>query len=150
MPRGACPAAESKRLCDNRLVDEQTLEVYRTHAKEFADRDAKVGSSIARYFQLAFPVHGATAPRILDVGAGSGRELATLVAERFDALGVEPVEALRHEAQVRHPGLESRIVAGALPGLGAAIEGSFDGLVCSAVLQHVPRQRLFDAVIDLR
>ncbi|OIQ85877.1 hypothetical protein GALL_322700 [mine drainage metagenome] len=48
---------------------------------------------------------------MLDVGCGSGRDLARLRALGYDACGVEPVDALRVEALRRYPELEGRIAA---------------------------------------
>ena len=87
---------------------------------------------------------------MLDIGAGSGRDLATLIAGSYEAFGVEPTEGLRIAAIGRHPELAQRIEAGALPAIGTPFGGGFDGLLCSAVLMHVPEVDLFDAAFSLR
>jgi hypothetical protein len=51
-------------------------------------------SSIARHVVHAFPPRA----RLLDVGAGSGRDLALLLTQGFDAFGIEPDAELREEA----------------------------------------------------
>jgi len=60
---------------------------------------------------------------------------------------------MRDEAIAAYPVLDGRLVEGALPdalpdlaGLGSP----FDGVLCSAVLQHLPRAQLFDAVYEIR
>lgn len=124
------------------VADQRTLDAYAARAVEFTDRTRLPVSPLARYFPIAFRPES----RVIDVGAATGREVAALLSERFDAYGVEPVETLRNLAIERTgPG---RIFAGALPNLG--VDGQYDGLLCSAVLQHVPRSQLFDAVLDLR
>jgi SAM-dependent methyltransferase len=86
----------------------------------------------------------------LDVGAGSGRDLAALAVEGFDCYGVEPSEGLRAAAIARHTELAERLADGALPALGTPFGGEFDGILCSAVLMHLQDADLFDAVLALR
>jgi len=68
-------------------VDPRTLDLYRTRAAELTERYEAVSSSVARYFAIAF----AAGFRVPDVGAGSGRDLAALVAVELTALqlGIE-------------------------------------------------------------
>jgi SAM-dependent methyltransferase len=49
-----------------------------------------VASPVARFFGTAF----ASGCRVLDVGAGSGRDLAALLSLGYDAYGAEPMEAM--------------------------------------------------------
>jgi SAM-dependent methyltransferase len=126
------------------------MDAYRTHASEFAQRDASVSSPLARYFDIAFPRAGRERPRVLDVGAGSGREVAALLAAGFDAFGIEPVEELRSAAVALRPELANRMFPGELPGLRVEGLGRFDGVICSAVLQHIPHEQLFDSILRIR
>ena len=105
-----------------------------------------VVSPVARFFGTAFP----SGSRVLDIGAGSGRDLAALCHTGFDAYGVEPVEELVTRAVTYHPELAGRLALGALPALGEPFGGQFDGILCSAVLMHVPEGDLFDTVFTLR
>ncbi len=130
-------------------VDPKTLEYYEREAAELARRYEAMEGGVARYFRLAFPAGG----RILDLGAGTGRDLAALHDAGHEVYGIEPAEAMRKVSLERHPELEGRLVAGALPtdlpdpdDLG----GRFDGVLCSAVLQHVPRAMLFESVFAIR
>jgi SAM-dependent methyltransferase len=98
-----------------------------------------------------FPWVFARGERILDVGAGSGRDLARLLDLGMDACGLEPVDVLRAEAIRLHPELEGRLLAGSIPGeLPAGLPSGFDGIVCSAVLMPVPHAELFNAAYCLR
>lgn len=127
-------------------VDADSVAFYALNARNIAERYEAGASSIARHFRHAF-VPGS---RVLDVGAGSGRDLAQLRRCGFDAFGVEPVGELRAEAFRHHPELLGRLEAGALP-LERPFDGAlFDGVVCSAVLMHVPEVELFDAALSLR
>lgn len=133
-------------------MDETTLRAYAAHASEIARRHAMgrgVLPGIAQYFARAFEPGN----RILDIGAGAGADLALLVSEGYQAYGMEPVAEMQAEAVRAHPELRGRLLEGSLPddlpdlaGLG----GPFDGAICAAVLQHLPRAVLFDAVVSLR
>jgi SAM-dependent methyltransferase len=127
-------------------VDEKTRIYYESAGAELAERYESVASPLARYFQVAF----APGSRILDVGAGSGRDLAALRSCGYDAFGVEPSAALRAAAYEFHPELAGRIEEGGLPSLGMPFGGEFDGLLCSAVLMHLEEADLFDAAFALR
>jgi len=127
-------------------VDPRTLAYYQNHAADLTERYEAVDSPVARYFPLAFVAGG----RVLDVGAGSGRDLAALLAAGFDGHGVEPTDEFRQAAVQCHPELAGRLVAGALPELGEPFGGGFDGVLCSAVLMHLAEADLFDAALALR
>ncbi len=127
-------------------MDAATVDYYTLHAGEVAARYEQVASPVERYFAAAFP----GASRLLDVGCGSGRDLARLCALGYDAYGAEPVDALRREALRHHPELETRIASAGLPDVGTPFGGAFDGILCSAVLMHLPEASLFDAAFALR
>jgi SAM-dependent methyltransferase len=133
-------------------MDEGTLRAYGAHAAEIAQRHAtsrSVQAGISQYFGRAFD----PGARILDVGAGAGFDLALLVWQGYQARGVEPVGEMRTEATRLHPELSGRLLEGSLPDQLPDLKdlgGPFDGVVCSAVLQHLPRAALFAAVFALR
>ena len=126
--------------------DQPTASYYEAHASELAHRYNAVASPAARFFTTAFPV-GA---RVLDVGAGSGRDLHELLAAGYDATGVEPSGALRAAAVQAFPELAHRLTAGQLPQLANPSDEAFDGVLCSAVLMHIPEGDLFDTAFALR
>ena len=127
-------------------MDPATLAYYALHAAEIAARYDAIASPVARHFNASFAPGG----RVLDIGCGSGRDLAALLAHGLDAYGVEPVDALRQHAGARYPQLADRITAGNLPELGAPFGGAFDGILCSAVLMHVPEAVLFDSALAIK
>ncbi|MBH9553954.1 methyltransferase domain-containing protein [Inhella gelatinilytica] len=127
-------------------MDAETAEFYERNAAELAARYESAASPVERYYPLAFP----SGARILDVGAGSGRDLAALLQAGYDGYGVEPSSRLRDAALAAHPELTTRLTGGALPALGTPFGGCFGGIVCCAVLMHVPESELFDAALALR
>ena len=112
------------------VVDAATAKFYSLQASEIALRYESVASPVARFFGAAFAIGS----RVLDIGAGSGRDLSELLTSGFDAYGVEPSEALATLAVAHHPELTGRIARGALPQIGEPFGGGFDGILCSAVL----------------
>lgn len=127
-------------------IDPATAAYYARDASDVVARYEAAPSPLAPYLAAAF----AEGARILDIGIGSGRDLALMLARGYDAWGVEPVAELAALAAQRHPELAGRIAAGALPPIGRPFGGGFDGIVCSAVLMHVPEADLFDAAFALR
>ncbi len=125
-------------------MDTLTLNYYEENAASLFDKYESVESGIAAYFQASFPMGGT----IVDIGAGSGRDTRKLLELGYDAYGVEPTEAFRNLAQSRHSSLKGRIWSGSLPHL--TLRHQVDGLVCSAVLMHLPENQLFDALLSLR
>jgi SAM-dependent methyltransferase len=129
-------------------MDESTREYYERHGHELAGQYASIRSPLRKFFSLSF-TPGA---RILDIGAGIGRELAALLEDGYDAYGVEPSEALRSAAAHHFPLACSRLAAGAIPidTDDPAVRTPFDGILCSAVLHHFTRPELFGAVFSIK
>ena len=127
-------------------MDPKTLAFYANNAADIAKRYESVASPMERYFSVAFT----PGSRVLDIGCGSGRDAASLLATGHDAFGIEPVERFREAAMQAHPELQGRISEGGLPNTGEAFGGAFDGVMCSAVLMHVPDADLLDAAMAIR
>ena len=127
-------------------MDATTVQFYEENAADISRRYETVASPVERYFGAAF-IAGS---RVLDIGAGSGRDAARLLANGFDAYGVEPSQALRQASLLAHPELGNRLEGASLPELGQPFGGGFDGILCSAVLMHVPGHEMFDAAMSIR
>ena len=114
------------------LMDPQTLAAYDANAQAFADdwheqpAPADLHALVRRYFR-----RGPTA----DIGCGSGREVAWLNANGYQAVGYDPSEGLLAQARARYPGL--RFARAALPELDGLAAGSFDNVMCETVIMHL-------------
>ncbi|MCC7273976.1 MAG: class I SAM-dependent methyltransferase [Alphaproteobacteria bacterium] len=102
---------------------------------------------VGRYESIAFAdLHGAilhllpaVPGRILDIGAGTGRDAAALAAMGHDVVAVEPTAALRRAAGVLHPSPRIEWLDDSLPdltALGDRGEG-FDAVMLTAVWMHL-------------
>lgn len=131
-------------------MDSETSAYYSQNASKLAEQYATAIYSLDECLNSAF----AKAQKILDVGCGTGRDLAFLLGNGKDAYGVDPSREMlvaAHQALgVRGFLSEGRLFKGSLPDLGQFAESEFDGVLCSAVLMHLPEEELFDAVYALR
>lgn len=123
---------------------------YDAHAHELADGYEGLDAAVThpRLFELLRDAHGA---RILDVGAGTGRDAAALSERGHRVTAVEPSTAMLRLARALHPGNDVRWLSDAMPTLGK-VQGAFDFVVLSAVWMHVPpadRADAFSRLADL-
>ncbi|MER7568672.1 class I SAM-dependent methyltransferase [Streptomyces sp. NPDC097941] len=110
---------------------------------ESAERLGRVYESVS--FEA---VHGALldllpeAPaRVLDIGAGTGRDAAALAGRGYTVDAVEPVAELRRLAERLHPGSGVNWRVGALPEI-PGVRGPYDVVLLSAVWMHLrPEER---------
>lgn len=126
---------------DNK-TDKSTIEYYNNNAEKVYDLYKDVSGGIADYFDIAFPEKS----RIIDIGAGSGRDLLILLEKGHDAFGIEPSDVLRNITVRKNPCLCERLECGNIPGLINPFNMKFDGVVCSAVLMHVPFEFLDESI----
>jgi len=118
--------------------DERTAVFYRQKAGVLVEQYETVAPRLAARLAALLRPGG----RALDVGAGSGRDLACLLSNGLDAHGIEPCPELRELAARLHPEVAGRLADASLPELGRPFGGGFDGLLLSAVLMHVPAEAL--------
>jgi SAM-dependent methyltransferase len=79
--------------------------------------------------------------RILDIGAGTGRDAAWFVSLGHTVIAVEPTKTLREGAIKLHPEPEITWLDDALPNLSAthALNKSFDMIMLNAVWMHLSK-----------
>ncbi|MFG6462332.1 class I SAM-dependent methyltransferase [Roseateles sp. DXS20W] len=129
-------------------MDARTAAFYDGYARQLAGSEARRSAMLDHLTATLAP--GA---RVLDVGAGSGRDMAALMDLGFEVFGVEPNAAMRSTALRLQPALAGRLAEGALPDLGNPFHERhpqrFDAVVCSAVLMHVAPADLPRALASL-
>ena len=128
-------------------MDAQTIDYYNQNAASVSARYESVESP----FSALLPYIFERGSRVLDVGCGSGRDLSLILHRGFDAVGIEAAPALADQAISIHPELTGKIRHGVLPhDIPSDLFGTFDGILLSAVLMHIPDSGLFDTAIELR
>jgi len=127
-------------------MDNQTLNYYQKNADELADRYGTVQNGISQFFSQAFQGK----KRIIDIGCGTGRDLNLLLEAGYDAIGIDPCRELLEQAAKKYPKTASRTQMDVLPDLKTVKKDSFDGVLCSSVLMHLPEELLFDSIYAFR
>jgi len=102
---------------------------------------------IAQYENLAFehvqrwslPIIGSAPRRILEIGAGTGRDAAGFAALGHSVVAVEPTDAFRTRAAALHPSPAIEWVDDSLPDLAVVITRgeTFDVVMMTAVWMHL-------------
>ncbi len=126
-------------------MDTKTIEAYNLKSDYFSDKYYYAVSGISKYFSRAFTIDS----KILDVGCGIGKDLKLLISKGYDAFGIEPSEKFVFLGSRIYPEIKGRVLVDYLPDL-SRINETFDGILCSAVLMHIPANQLFDTAISIK
>ncbi len=126
-------------------MDPKTLDAYDQHAPDYA-REWNRQAPPSDLYDLLLR-HFSPGPTV-DVGCGSGRDLAWLTAQGFDALGVEASTGLLTQARTLHP--DHRFALAALPDLNGLPSGTFQNVLCETVIMHLPEEQVAAATRRLR
>lgn len=127
-------------------MDYNTVNYYSQNAQQVADRYETVVSSLSDHFVVAFKPNS----KMLDIGCGSGRDLAVLHKFGHDCYGIDPTPEFIEIAQRVHPELSDRIAQAGLPDMTPPFGGEFDGVLCSAVLMHIDVDQLHLAASSIK
>lgn len=114
------------------------LEVYARNGAALAARYAAVDADA-----VFAPLVGMLPPpgRMLDVGAGTGRDAAWFATRGFSVTAVEPTDSLRHAGEA-HTGAFVTWCTDTLPQLGTLAGQRFDFILVNAVWHHLdPSER---------
>jgi SAM-dependent methyltransferase len=124
-------------------MDEGTLAYYETHAGDLARRYEGADLSEAHEQMARLFARGA---RLLELGCGSGRDAAALVARGYDVRGVDASAAMLSRAVSLHPELAGRVGRVLLPARLPFEDGFFDGVYSVAFLMHL-RETAIEGVL---
>jgi len=127
-------------------MDIQTQQFYADNSARYAESLTKnsLSDGIDQYFSTAFIAKS----KVLDIGCGTGRDLRILQEMGLDAFGVDPCEEFVF--LINKNLRDSAAYADNLPSLAKIADKSYDGILCSAVLMHLPEEELFDASFAIR
>lgn len=127
------------------LMDEQTLSAYDHHSTRFAEEWREqpapddMYEMLSRYFKPGPTV---------DIGCGSGRDVAWLRANGYEASGYDASEGLLKEARAAVP--QAFFGFASLPELAGVPRASYDNVLCATVIMHLDPTAIGPAVEALR
>ncbi len=127
-------------------MDQQTVDYYAKNSVAVSNRYESIVNGLATSFERAFP----NGSRVLDIGCGSGRDMAHLHRIGRMVFGIDATPELVELAQKLHPELHGRIACGSLPDAENPFGSEFDGVLCSAVLMHLPAEELPGSVAFIK
>ena len=123
-------------------MDRPTIGAYDAGAEKFAREwhEQPPPTDLHQQVKRFFHPGGRTA----DIGCGSGREVAFLVAAGYDAIGYDASDALLEHARTRYPRLA--FATAVLPELDGVPSEAFDNVLCETVIMHLRRPQILSAV----
>ena len=89
--------------------------------------------------------------KVLDIGFGSGRDMAFLQNNGFDIWGIDPSQKFIDHAKERFPDISDHFLKSSLPNLNIPIElqHTFDSIILVAVWMHLPKNIYADSIKSL-
>ena len=127
-------------------MDSQTLSFYSANADEINQQYLSCEAGVSDYFAKAF-VPGS---EVLDIGCGSGRDLQRLHEMDCLVTGLDACPELLELCGKNFPNLKDSLIHDSLPKMSSIEDQSFNGILCSAVLMHLPEEQLFDTAFAIR
>lgn len=122
---------------------------YTMQAASYYAQSSRYPSPVARFFREAFPKSALNPkPQILDMGAGTCRDLILLINEGYEAFGIDPSRQLLDLSIQEHSKLKERVKVGSLPDQipSEFQQGNLDGILSNAVLMHIPDEDLTKSI----
>lgn len=127
-------------------MDQATQDFYQDNAESVSATYWICAGGVSDYFSQVFK----PGDSVLDIGCGSGRDLLRLSQMGCGVFGCDSSEAMLAQCAKNIPDLEESLSLSSLPNLAEYDDDQFDGLLCSAVLMHLPSEQVFDACFNLR
>ncbi len=129
----------------NIYADDRTNSYYSSKAADLANKYSKT----ADLFSIHFVKYLSPGSKILDIGCGSGRDMVNLLKAGFTVTGADSSDVMIGTAIRKYPELVGKISLSGLPNL-PGIGNTFSGILCSAVLQHIPDSNLYESFRRIR
>jgi 2-polyprenyl-3-methyl-5-hydroxy-6-metoxy-1,4-benzoquinol methylase len=120
-----------------------TLDYYNENAEKLAELYETADMSEVHSLLLRFLPQRAS---VMEIGCGSGRDAAFLIANGYDVTAVEASAQMMEVAQRLHPELAGRITLASVPlrDSDSLLSRQFGAVVCIGTILHVPDQYLFE------
>ena len=132
-------------LDPNIYVDDKTNNYYSSKSVNLTAKYSKASD----LFSKLFTKYLSPTSKILDIGCGSGRDMANLKKSCFAVTGADSSGKMISAAVDKYPELAGKISLSCLPDL-PGVENIFNGILCSAVLQHIPDSNLYESFRRIR
>lgn len=127
-------------------MDAPTLAYYNRHAAEVARRYESADAALIHENLLhAFP----GGERLLEIGAGSGRDAAFLLSRGYPVTATDASPAMIAESVRLHPELEGRVILHAFSDPLPFNDRSFDGAFAIALLMHLPKESILPSLREI-
>jgi len=117
-------------------MDPSTIQYYNDSAPDVAARYEAADMDNLHHILLE---HLPTGARVLEIGCGSGRDAAFLLAQGYDVTAVDASRAMLAAARVQHPLLRDRLYEAALPFSSDShlLDSHYEGIVSVATIMHI-------------
>jgi SAM-dependent methyltransferase len=136
-------------------MDPVTVNCYEKQAEGYAAMyDGADMGALHRLLLRYLPEKG----RVLEIGCGSGRDAAFLLAHGYDVTATDASPSMLAVAAQRHPELASRLHLLSFPtsttqqpnNLTTAPMAPYDAIIAIATVMHIPDQDLFEGATQIR
>lgn len=124
-------------------LNEKTIEYYDNNALEWKGRHDTQnfwGEYRDKFFEVL------PKGRLLEIGAGAGRDAFELIQHGYEYVGTEPSIGMIEAARERNPGADFRQAR--VKDLD--FDSEFDGFFASASLLHIPKSEIKEALTKIR
>ncbi len=122
------------------FVDYKTAHYYSTKAAALAEKYSVGSPDYTRFSGKSTEKQ----LKLLDIGCGSGRDLAEFQAAGFQITGADVSEEMLKQAADKYPSIKDNLFNTGLPALNG-ISGKYDVILCSGVIQHIQTQYLYES-----
>ncbi len=121
-------------------IDYDTARYYSTKAASLAEQYGKASPGYTRFHKNKPEKQ----LKLLDIGCGSGRDLAEFQKAGFEVTGVDVSTEMLTQAKLKYPQVSGKLINAGLPSL-TGIEDKFDVILCSGVIQHIQTQHIYES-----
>jgi SAM-dependent methyltransferase len=127
--------------------DPSTLRYYANNAGHLAQRYENADVSALQERLAGVFDSGA---KVLELGCGSGRDMAFMLSRGFDVFAVDASPMMLHQAMQLHPNAANRMKCLCLPDVLPYPDRSFDGAYALAVLMHLDREGIGKSIAEVK